>query len=145
MSRTCRHCGVALPEVADALCPACQHPLDESVEDKAQTDPGAGPFVPPVTGPTEATPGSAAGAPGLAWVWIAGGVYFLFREGWPPRHPVFAVGGGIAIVVGGGLWFVERFEVFRPWRVAIRYIILGVVLAALAAMVAWEVARRPGQ
>jgi hypothetical protein len=119
--------------------------LDESVEDKAQTDPGAGPVVPPATGPAEATPGSAAGAPWLAWVWIAGGVYFLVREGWPPRNPIFAVGAGIAIVVGGGLWFVERHEVFRPWRVTIRYILLGVVLAALAATVAWDVAHRAGQ
>jgi hypothetical protein len=78
-------------------------------------------------------------------VWIAGGVYLLVREGWPPRNPTFAVGAGIAIVVGGGLWFVERHEAFRPWRVAIRYILLGVVLAALAATVAWDVARRAGR
>jgi hypothetical protein len=113
--------------------------LDESVEDKAQTEPGAGPLVPPAIGQAEATPGSNAGAPGLAWVWIVGGVYFLVREGWPARNPIFAVVGGIAIVVGGGLWFVERLEVFRRWRVAIRYILLGVVLAALAVTVAWEV------
>jgi hypothetical protein len=78
-------------------------------------------------------------------MWIAVGVYLLVREGWPPRNPIFAIGAGIAIVIGGGLWFVERYEGLRHWRVLIRYILLGVVLVALAATVAWDVAQRAGR
>ena len=117
MSRRCRHCGVELPAVTDASCFACHRPLDEPAADKAQS----------------------ARALWLAWVWIAGGIYFLVRTGWPPRAPIFAVGGCVAMVIGAGLWFVERYELFRPWRLVIRYLLLGVALAALVAMVAWDV------
>ncbi|HEV3444178.1 MAG TPA: hypothetical protein VG099_06010 [Gemmataceae bacterium] len=121
MSRRCRHCGVELPAVAEASCFACHRALDEPVADNARSAPGA-----------------EAGAPWLAWVWIAGGIYFLVRTGWPPRVPIFAIGGCFAIAIGAGLWFVERYELFRPWRLAIRYLLLGVALAALAAAVAWH-------
>jgi hypothetical protein len=78
-------------------------------------------------------------------LWIAGGAYQLVRQGWSPHNPIFALGGGMAIVIGAGLFFVERFEMFRPWRVAIRYVLLGVLLAALATTVAFDMARRAGR
>jgi RsiW-degrading membrane proteinase PrsW (M82 family) len=62
----------------------------------------------------------------------------LVQSGWPPRALVFSIAYGVAIAIGVGLWFVERYEVFRPWRVVIRYALLGVVLAALAAVLIWD-------
>jgi hypothetical protein len=83
---------------------------------------------------------SADAAFWLPWVWIAGGVYMLVQSGWPPRVLVFSIAYCVAIAIGVGLWFVERCEAFRSWRVVIRYVLLGVVLAALAATLGWEVA-----
>ena len=64
----------------------------------------------------------------------------LVQSGWPPRILVFSIAYCVAIAIGVGLWFVERCEAFRSWRVVIRYVLLGVVLAALAATLGWEVA-----
>jgi hypothetical protein len=68
----------------------------------------------------------------------------VFRSGWPPRIPIFTFGACIAIGIGVGLWFVERYEAFRPWRVLIRYVLLGVALAALGATIFWDVCRHAG-
>jgi hypothetical protein len=112
---------VELPAVAEASCFACHRPLDEPAANKAPSAPRA-----------------EASAQWLAWVWIAGGIYLLVRTGWPPRLPIFAIGGCVALVIGAGLWFVERYELFRPWRLVIRYLLLGVAIAALVATVAWH-------
>jgi hypothetical protein len=78
----------------------------------------------------------------LPLLWIAGGVYMLIQSGWPPRVLVFSIAYCVAIAIGVGLWFVERHEAFRPWRVVIRYVLLGGVLAALAAVLGWEAIER---
>jgi RsiW-degrading membrane proteinase PrsW (M82 family) len=71
-------------------------------------------------------------------------VYLLVRE-WPPRVPIFTVAACLAIVIGVGLWFVERHEAFRPWRVVIHYVLLGALLAASAATIAWDLAGQAGR
>jgi hypothetical protein len=142
MKRTCRHCGVELPTGTDArFCFACQSPLDESTEEGGKGVPDAV----SAASSAERTPRdfdhSADATSWLPWIWVAGGTYLLVRSGWPPRVPMFTVGACLAIVIGVGLWFVERHEALRPWRVMIRYVLLGVVLAGLAGTIAWDVAR----
>jgi RsiW-degrading membrane proteinase PrsW (M82 family) len=66
----------------------------------------------------------------------------LVQSGWPPRVLVFSIAYSVAIAIGVGLWFVERYEAFRSWRVVIRYVLLGVVLVALVAALVWEVVER---
>jgi RsiW-degrading membrane proteinase PrsW (M82 family) len=62
----------------------------------------------------------------------------LMRSGWPPRVLFFSIAYCVAIAIGVGLWFIERYEAFRSWRVMIRYVLLGALLAALAAAFGWE-------
>jgi hypothetical protein len=81
---------------------------------------------------------SADAASWLPWLWIAGGVYMLVKSGWPPRVLVFSIAYCVAIAIGVGLWFIERCEAFRSWRVMTRYVLLGALLAALAAAFGWE-------
>jgi hypothetical protein len=59
--------------------------------------------------------------------------------------PGFTVAAGAAIAIGIGLWFIERHPAFRAWRPLIRYALLGMVLAALVATVAWDIARQAGR
>jgi hypothetical protein len=131
--------------VDDAFCFACHSPLDEAAQGPAQDALGAGPAAPSPGCPVGNSDRPAAATPWLPWVWIAGGVCMVFQSGWPPRIPIFTMGACIAIVVGVGLWFVERYEAFRPWRVLIRYVLLAVVLAALGATIVWDVSRHAGR
>jgi Domain of unknown function (DUF1922) len=88
---------------------------------------------------------TADAASWLPWLWIAGGVYMLVQSGWPPRVLVFSIAYCVAIAIGVGLWFIDRCEAFRSWRVVIRYVLLGGVLAVLAAALGWEVMERHAQ
>jgi hypothetical protein len=81
----------------------------------------------------------------LPFLWLGGGVYLLIRSGWPPRVSIITVGACVVIALGVGLWFVERREAFRPWRVVIRYVLLGVVVAALGATMALDMASHAGR
>jgi hypothetical protein len=145
MRRTCPHCGVELPELSDAFCCACHSPLDEPTEERVQLLPRSQRIAPPAEPASENNPRAASPAPWLPWVWIGGGVYILVRNGWPPRFPLFAAGACIAIGIGIGLWFMERYDLFRPWRLVIHNVLLGVVLAALAATIVWDVGRHAGR
>jgi hypothetical protein len=135
MKRTCRRCGVELPAVTDAFCFACHSPLDESTEDNGKIVPGPASAVPSAERTPRNLDRSAGAAP---WIWVGGGAYLLVRSGWPPHFPIFTVGACVAIAIGVGLWFVERHEIFRPWRVMIRYVLLAIVLAALVATIALD-------
>jgi hypothetical protein len=77
--------------------------------------------------------------------WIGGGVFLLVRNGWPPLLPIFSVGAVIAIAIGIGLWFIERYNLFRPWRRAIHTMLLLVLLASLAATIVWDINRHAGR
>jgi hypothetical protein len=112
----------------------------EPVREAEQGTPSAGPSPRPERA-GEDIKQPASGGTWLPLLWIAGGAYFLVRSGWPPPLSFFSVGACVAMAIGVALWFVERVDVFRPWRVVIHYVLLGIVLAALGVMIAWDVAK----
>jgi hypothetical protein len=87
--------------------------------------------------------GDAARA--LPILWIGYGVYLVVRNGWPPRLPIVAVGAGVAVCIGVGLWFVERHQAFRPWRVLIHCVLLVGLLTAAGAVIVWDFAGPVGR
>jgi hypothetical protein len=126
-------------EFIEAVANAASHSLsDAAAQDLGKGPVGAGPTAPSSECPVGDPGRPAAATPWLPWIWIAGGVYLVFRSGWPPHIPIFTIGACFAIGIGVGLWFVERYEAFRPWRVLVRYVLLGVALAALGAAIVWD-------
>jgi hypothetical protein len=136
----CPFCQAVLPtqEVVDGWCETCGKRLPSAVLAAAPAPTAAKPFENEDRRVQEA-------ARWLPLWWVGGGVFLLVRNGWPPFLPIFSVGAVIAIAIGIGLWFIERYDQFQPWRKTVHIILLLVLFATLAATIVWDINRLAGR
>jgi hypothetical protein len=138
---SCPFCHTGLPpqEVAGGWCETCGKKLPSAML--------AGTPVPQITKQSEGDNRLRENkGRWLPLQMIAFGMLMLVWNGWPPILPImFSVGAYIAIAIGIGLWFIERYEVFRPWRQVLHIIFVLVLCATMIAIIAYDINRRAGR